>query len=74
VKNACHHHIGGHEVVYVDGINHTLLGLPEGAGAGNAAQHEEPKVVWVDCCRLIYELTSFIVLIECLPEEVNVVS
>jgi hypothetical protein len=74
VKNAGHHLIGGHEVVCVDGINHTLLGLAEGAGAGNAAHHEEAKVVWVDDCRRIYELTGFVVLIKCLPEEVDVVS
>jgi hypothetical protein len=36
--------------------------------------HEEAKVVWVDGCRPIYELTCFVVLIECLPEEVDVVS
>jgi hypothetical protein len=74
VKNVGHHLIGGHKVVCVEGINHTLLGLAEGAGAGNVAQHEEAKVVWVDGCRPIDELTSFVVLIECLPEEVDDVS
>jgi hypothetical protein len=74
VKNVGHHLIRGHEVVCVEGINHTLLGLAEGAGPGNAAQHEEAKVVWMDGCRPIYELTGIVVLIECLPEEVDVVS
>jgi hypothetical protein len=65
VENVGYHFIGGHEVVCVEGINHTLLGLAEGAGAGNAAQHEEAKVVWVDGCRPINELACFIVLTEC---------
>jgi hypothetical protein len=72
MKNDGHHLIGGQEAFCVEDINHTLLGLAEGAGARNAAQHEEAKVVWVDGCRPIYELTSFVVLIECLPEEVDV--
>jgi hypothetical protein len=74
VENAGHYLIGGQEVVCVEGNNHTLLCLTEGAGARNAAQHEEAKVVWVDGCRPIFELACFVVLIECLPEEVDVVS
>jgi hypothetical protein len=69
-----HHLIGGHEVVCVEGINHALLGMAEGAGAGNAGQHKEAKLVWVDGCRPIYKLASFVVVIECLPKEVDVVS
>jgi hypothetical protein len=45
VKDVGHHFIGGHEVVCVEGFNDTLLGLAERAGAKNAAQHEEVKVV-----------------------------
>jgi hypothetical protein len=75
VENTGHHLVGGHEVVCVEGIiNHTLLGLAEGAGVGNAAQHEEAKVVWVDGYRPMYEMGCFIVLIECLHEEVDVAS
>jgi hypothetical protein len=33
VEDDGHHLIGGHEVVCVEGINHTRLGLAEGAGA-----------------------------------------
>jgi hypothetical protein len=74
VKNVGHHLIGGHEVVCVEGINHTMLGLAEGSSARNAEQHEEAKVVWMDGCRPIDELTSFVVIVECLPEEVDEVS
>jgi hypothetical protein len=47
--------------------------MAEGAGVRNAAQNQEAKVVWVDGCGPIYELVGFVVLIECLPEEVDVV-
>jgi hypothetical protein len=74
VEDAGRHLIGGHEVVCVEGINDTRLGLAERAVAGNAAQHEEAKVVGVDGRKLIYELACFIVLIKCLLEEVDIVS
>jgi hypothetical protein len=51
-----------------------MLGQAEGAGAGNTAQHEEAKVLWVDGCIPIYALAGFVLLIECLSEEVDVVN
>jgi hypothetical protein len=72
VEIAGHHLIGGHEIVCVEGINNTLLNVAEGAGAGNAAQHEEAKVVWVGGYIPIYEMAGFTILIECLHEEVDV--
>jgi hypothetical protein len=74
VENAGHHLIGGHEVVGVEGVNDTLLGLAERAGAGYAAHNEETKVVGVDGRGAINQLACFIIFVECLPEEADIVS
>jgi hypothetical protein len=51
-----------------------MLGLAERAGDGNTAQHGEAKVVGVDGRKPIYEPVGFIVLIEYLPHEMDIVS
>jgi hypothetical protein len=74
VEDVGHHLIGGHEVVRVEGINDTLLWVAESTRAGDATQHEKAKVVGVDGRRPMYELAGFVVLIESLLEEVDIVS
>jgi hypothetical protein len=74
MENVGHHLIGGHEVVGVEGVNGTSLGLAERAGARYATQHEEGEVVGVDGRGTINKLTSFIVVIECMSHEMDVVS
>jgi hypothetical protein len=69
-----YHLIGGHQVVGVEGVNGTLLGLTERAGAGYATQHEEAEIVGVDGRGTINQLTFFIVVIERLSHEVDVAS
>jgi hypothetical protein len=68
VEDASHHLIGGQHVVGVEGVNDTLLGL-----AGYATQHEEAEVVGVDGRGTVNQLTCFIIVIERLPHEVDVV-
>jgi hypothetical protein len=48
VEDACHLLVCGHAVVGVESVDDTLLGLSEGAVAGNAAHHYEARVVRVD--------------------------
>jgi hypothetical protein len=74
MEESCHHLIGGQHVVGVEGINDTLLGLAERAGNGYATQHEEAEVVGVDGRGTINQLTCFIVVIELLSHEVDVVT
>jgi hypothetical protein len=73
VENVGHHLIIRHEVVRVDSVNDTLLGLMERAGVGNATQHEEAEVVGVYGRGSINHLTSLVVVIERLLHEVDIV-
>jgi hypothetical protein len=73
VEDVGHYLIGGHEVVGVEGFNDTLLGLTERAGAGDATEHEEAKVVGVDG-RGINQLTCLIVVIERVRHAVDIVT
>jgi hypothetical protein len=41
LEDVDHDLIGGQQVVGVEGVNDTLFGLAERAGAGDATQHEE---------------------------------
>jgi hypothetical protein len=74
VEDVGHHLIGGQHVVGVEDVNDTLFGLAEKAGARDATQHEEAKVGGVDGRRTINLLTCFMIVIERLPHEVDVVS
>jgi hypothetical protein len=73
VEDVGHHFIGGQHVVGVKGVNDTLLGQAERAGAEYATQHEEADFVGVDGRGTINQPTCFIVVIERLPHEVDVV-
>jgi hypothetical protein len=66
--------MGRHHVVGVEGVDDTLFGLTEGACAGDATQHEEAEVVGVDCRETINHLTCLIVVVERLPQEVDIVT
>jgi hypothetical protein len=74
VEDAGHHLISIQHVVGVEGVNDTLLGLTERAGAGYATQHEEAEVVGVDGRGTINQLTCLDVVIERLSHEVDIVS
>jgi hypothetical protein len=62
------------EVVNVERVIETLLGLTERAGAGDATQHEEAEVVGVYGHGSINHLTCLAVAIERVPYEVDIVS
>jgi hypothetical protein len=74
VEDVGHHLISRQEVVSVESVNDTLLGLTERAGVGNATQHEEAEVVRVYGRGSIDHLTCLVVVIERLPHEVDIVS
>jgi hypothetical protein len=74
VEDVGHNLISGHEVVSVEIVNDTLLGLTERAGARNATHHEEAEVVGVYGRGSINHLTCLVVGIERLPHEVDIVS
>jgi hypothetical protein len=67
------HHLISRHVVGVEGVNDTLFGLTERAGAGYATQHEKTEVVGVDGRGTINHLTCLVVVIERLSQEVDVV-
>jgi hypothetical protein len=74
VEDDGHHLISIQHVVGVEGVNDTLFGLAERAGVGNATQHEEAKVVGLDGRGTINHMTCFIVVIERLPHEADIVT
>jgi hypothetical protein len=73
VEDVGHHFVGGHEVICVEGVDDTLLCLSERTVVGYATQHEHAQIVGLDGCRTINYLADFIVVIERLPHEVDVV-
>jgi hypothetical protein len=73
VEDVGHHLIRIQQVVGVEGVNDTLFGPTEGAGAGYATQHEA-EVVGVDGRGTMNHLTCLIVVIERLPHEVDIVT
>jgi hypothetical protein len=74
VEDVGHHLISRQQVVGVEGVNATLLGLTERAGAGYSTQHEEAEVVGVGGRGTINHLRGLVAVIECLPHEVNIVN
>jgi hypothetical protein len=48
LEKAGHNFVRGHDVVSVECVDDALFGMAEGALAGNAAQHEETRVVRVN--------------------------
>jgi hypothetical protein len=74
VEDAGHHIIKRQHVGCIEGVNDTLFSLTEGAGDGNATQHEEAEVVGVDGRGAINHATSLIVVIERVPHKVDIVT
>jgi hypothetical protein len=73
VEDAGHHLISRQHAIGVEGVNDTLFGQTERAGAGYATQHEEAEVVGVDGRGTMNHPTCLIVVIERQPHEVGIV-
>jgi hypothetical protein len=74
VEDASHHFISGQHVVCVERVDDALLGLTVWTVAGNTAQHEETDVVRLDGSSSINHLIGIVVVVECLPRVVDLVT
>jgi hypothetical protein len=74
VEEVGHHVISGQHVVCVERVDDALFGLTVWAGAENTAQHEETEVVGVNGSGTINHMTCLVVVVECLPHVVDIVT